>query len=99
MTSCSKGTCTWRLAIGISSSSRIDDDGAPLERSGDGDGVVVGLETDLDLGSPVPAGVGEEVADDLPDPGRWRTEEKRVMIVFALTALAWVTLRPRTAEA
>jgi sodium-dependent dicarboxylate transporter 2/3/5 len=28
---------------------------------------------------------------DLPDPGRWRTEEKRVMIVFALTALAWVT--------
>lgn len=28
---------------------------------------------------------------DLPDPGHWRTEEKRVMVVFALTALAWVT--------
>jgi sodium-dependent dicarboxylate transporter 2/3/5 len=28
---------------------------------------------------------------DLPDPGHWRTEETRVMIVFALTALAWVT--------
>jgi sodium-dependent dicarboxylate transporter 2/3/5 len=28
---------------------------------------------------------------DLPESGAWRTEEKRVMIVFALTALAWVT--------
>jgi sodium-dependent dicarboxylate transporter 2/3/5 len=28
---------------------------------------------------------------DLPDPGRWRPEETRVMIVFSLTALAWVT--------
>ena len=28
---------------------------------------------------------------DLPDPGAWRTEEKRVMAVFALTALAWIT--------
>ncbi len=28
---------------------------------------------------------------DLPDAGHWRTEEKRVMMVFALTALAWVT--------
>jgi sodium-dependent dicarboxylate transporter 2/3/5 len=27
----------------------------------------------------------------LPDPGHWRTEEKRVMFVFALTALAWIT--------
>ncbi len=27
----------------------------------------------------------------LPDPGRWRVEEKRVMMVFGLTALAWVT--------
>ncbi len=28
---------------------------------------------------------------DLPESGAWRIEEKRVMIVFALTALAWVT--------
>ncbi len=28
---------------------------------------------------------------DLPEPGLWRLEEKRVMIVFAITALAWVT--------
>ena len=28
---------------------------------------------------------------DLPEPGVWRLEEKRVMIVFAITALAWVT--------
>ena len=28
---------------------------------------------------------------DLPDPGHWRAEEKRVMFVFALTALAWIT--------
>ncbi len=28
---------------------------------------------------------------DLPEPGAWRVEEQRVMIVFALTALAWVT--------
>jgi len=28
---------------------------------------------------------------DLPHPGRWRTEERRVMIVFALTAMAWIT--------
>ena len=28
---------------------------------------------------------------DLPDPGAWRPEETRVMIVFALTALAWIT--------
>jgi sodium-dependent dicarboxylate transporter 2/3/5 len=27
----------------------------------------------------------------LPEQGPWRTEEKRVMAVFALTALAWVT--------
>lgn len=27
----------------------------------------------------------------LPDVGHWRTEERRVMIVFALTALAWIT--------
>jgi sodium-dependent dicarboxylate transporter 2/3/5 len=27
----------------------------------------------------------------LPEPGPWRTEEKRVMVVFGLTAIAWVT--------
>lgn len=27
----------------------------------------------------------------LPKVGQWRTEEKRVLLVFALTALAWVT--------
>jgi sodium-dependent dicarboxylate transporter 2/3/5 len=27
----------------------------------------------------------------LPGVGRWRTEERRVMIVFGLTALAWIT--------
>jgi len=28
---------------------------------------------------------------EVPRPGPWRTEERRVLIVFALTALAWVT--------
>ncbi len=28
---------------------------------------------------------------DLPDAGAWRTEERRVMLVFGATALAWVT--------
>ncbi|MEP5764094.1 MAG: SLC13 family permease [Halieaceae bacterium] len=28
---------------------------------------------------------------ELPDPGHWRTEERRVMIVLTLTALAWIT--------
>ncbi len=28
---------------------------------------------------------------DLPESGAWRVEEKRVMMVFAITALAWVT--------
>ena len=28
---------------------------------------------------------------ELPHPGRWRTEEKRVMLIFALTAFAWIT--------
>ena len=28
---------------------------------------------------------------ELPHPGKWRTEEKRVMMVFALTAIAWIT--------
>lgn len=31
------------------------------------------------------------IAVELPDTGRWRTEEKRVLLVFGLTALAWVT--------
>lgn len=31
------------------------------------------------------------IAVELPDTGHWRTEEKRVMLVFGLTALAWVT--------
>lgn len=31
------------------------------------------------------------IAVELPDTGQWRTEEKRVMLVFGLTALAWVT--------
>ena len=28
---------------------------------------------------------------DMPDVGRWSTTEKRVMVIFALTATAWVT--------
>ena len=31
------------------------------------------------------------IAVELPEVGRWRTEERRVMLVFALTALAWIT--------
>ncbi len=31
------------------------------------------------------------IAVELPEVGRWRTEERRVMSVFALTALAWIT--------
>lgn len=31
------------------------------------------------------------VSVTLPEVGRWRTEEKRVLMVFALTALAWIT--------
>ena len=30
---------------------------------------------------------------EIPQTGEWRTEEKRVLIVFALTALAWMTLK------
>lgn len=29
----------------------------------------------------------------LPEVGDWRTEEARVLVLFALTALAWITLR------
>lgn len=28
---------------------------------------------------------------ELPNPGAWRTEERRVMVVLGLTALAWIT--------
>jgi sodium-dependent dicarboxylate transporter 2/3/5 len=31
------------------------------------------------------------LAVQLPDVGAWRTEERRVMVVFGLTALAWIT--------
>lgn len=27
----------------------------------------------------------------MPDPGQWRTEEKRTIVVFGLTAVAWIT--------
>jgi solute carrier family 13 (sodium-dependent dicarboxylate transporter), member 2/3/5 len=32
-----------------------------------------------------------ELKITLPEVGRWRTEERRVMAVFGLTALAWIT--------
>lgn len=32
-----------------------------------------------------------ELQVNLPEVGRWRTEEKRVLLVFGLTALAWIT--------
>jgi len=32
-----------------------------------------------------------DISVSLPSAGTWRTEEKRVLIVFALTALAWIT--------
>jgi sodium-dependent dicarboxylate transporter 2/3/5 len=36
-------------------------------------------------------GMGGALDIKLPAVGAWRTEERRVMIVFALTALAWIT--------
>jgi sodium-dependent dicarboxylate transporter 2/3/5 len=36
-------------------------------------------------------GMGGGLNINLPAVGAWRTEERRVMIVFALTALAWIT--------
>lgn len=36
-------------------------------------------------------GLPVAISVQLPRPGRWRSEEKRVLAVFALTALAWVT--------
>lgn len=35
--------------------------------------------------------LGGAIAVQLPEVGRWRTEERRVMVVFGLTALAWIT--------
>jgi len=37
--------------------------------------------------------LGESAPLTIPQAGVWRTEEVRVLIVFSLTALAWITLR------
>ena len=37
--------------------------------------------------------LGESAPLAIPQAGVWRTEEVRVLIVFSLTALAWITLR------
>ena len=37
--------------------------------------------------------LGESAPLAIPQAGAWRTEEVRVLIVFSLTALAWITLR------
>jgi sodium-dependent dicarboxylate transporter 2/3/5 len=37
--------------------------------------------------------LGATEALQIPQPGSWRTEEARVLVIFALTALAWITLR------
>lgn len=34
---------------------------------------------------------GDDIA--IPHPGPWRSEERRVLVVFVLTALAWMTLK------
>lgn len=36
-------------------------------------------------------GLGREMCLELPDVGPWKVEERRVLIVFGLTALAWIT--------
>jgi len=36
-------------------------------------------------------GMGGRLDIELPAVGAWRTEERRVMLVFAVTALAWIT--------
>ena len=36
-------------------------------------------------------GVGGTLAVELPEVGQWRPEERRVLLVFACTALAWIT--------
>ena len=37
--------------------------------------------------------LGQTARLNIPQSGAWRSEEARVMIVFILTALAWITLR------
>ena len=37
--------------------------------------------------------LGQAARLNIPQSGAWRSEEARVMIVFSLTALAWITLR------
>lgn len=37
-------------------------------------------------------GLGKETGVQLPHSGAWRPEEKRVLIIFSLVALAWVTM-------
>ena len=37
--------------------------------------------------------LGQAAPLDIPQAGVWRTEEVRVLTIFALTALAWITLR------
>ncbi|MCC5794864.1 MAG: SLC13/DASS family transporter [Chromatiales bacterium] len=36
-------------------------------------------------------GLGDVAMTELPDPGPWRSAERRVLAVFALVALAWIT--------
>jgi sodium-dependent dicarboxylate transporter 2/3/5 len=36
-------------------------------------------------------GLGGALAVKLPEVGEWRSEERRVLLVFAFTALAWIT--------
>ena len=37
--------------------------------------------------------LGQSAPLQIPDTGDWRSEEVRVLIIFSLTALAWITLR------
>ena len=37
--------------------------------------------------------MGASAPFNIPQVGLWRSEERRVLIIFALTALAWITLR------
>jgi sodium-dependent dicarboxylate transporter 2/3/5 len=36
-------------------------------------------------------GLGGRLSVQLPEVGAWRTEERRVLLIFSLTALAWMT--------
>jgi sodium-dependent dicarboxylate transporter 2/3/5 len=38
-------------------------------------------------------GLNSDTSVDIPHVGRWRQEELRVMFIFTLTALGWITLR------